>query len=345
MRTTIKQVASAAGVSVTTVSRVLNNEPYIRAETRLKVETAIAELGFRPSTAARALAGHRSFQIALLYDNPSPYYIYNIQTGARACCAERGFRVVFQECDVTAPNLLEDIIGLLDEAHLDGVILSPPVSDSPQVLAELVRRKMPFVRIAPGGDLQISPYVYMDDEAAAAEVTDHLAGLGHREIGFVIGHVDHVASERRLAGFRAALARHGLAEQPAWTVQGNFNFDSGYHAGLAMLAPAHRPTAVFASNDDMAAGVLSAAHELGLSVPADVAIAGFDDTDLARLVWPPLTTIRQPSRALAYAAAQMLIDAAASDPEAPLGRRLEFELIARGSTVATTQQQLAELSV
>ncbi len=332
MRSTIKEVSILAGVSVTTVSRVLNKEPYVKVQTRDRVEAAIAELAFRPSVAARALAGQKSFQIALLYDNPSPYYIYNIQSGARAHCVERGFRVVFQECDVTNPDIGAEIAGLLDETHLDGVILSPPVSDSAAVIAELQRRGIAFVRIAPGADLSISPYVYMHDEVAAEEVTDHLVGLGHRLIGFIIGHPDHVSSGQRLSGFRRALARHAIPEEPQWVIQGQFDFQSGYEAGRTMLRGARRPTAIFASNDDMAAGVLTAAHELGLAVPDDVAIAGFDDTDLARLVWPPLTTIRQPSRALAYAAAKMLIDATET-----AGLRLEHELIVRGSTLAAAR--------
>ncbi|WP_426164821.1 LacI family DNA-binding transcriptional regulator [Sandarakinorhabdus sp. DWP1-3-1] len=328
MRSTIKEVSAAAGVSVTTVSRVLNNEPYVKPETRRRVEAAIAKLEFRPSVAARALAGQRSFQIALLYDNPSPYYIYSIQTGARAHCVERGFRVFFQECDITAPGLATEIAGLIAETHLDGVILSPPVSDSPIVIELLQRSKLPFVRIAPGADLDISPYVFINDEAAAEEVADHLVGLGHRRIGFIIGHPDHVSSRQRLTGFRRALARHDIAEDPTMIRQGYFDFDSGHRAGREMLAAAERPTAIFASNDDMAAGVLAAAHELGLPVPGDIAIAGFDDTDLARLVWPPLTTIRQPTRALAYAAAKMLIDAVE-----PGGQQLGHELIVRASTM------------
>ena len=247
MRTTIKEVSAAAGVSVTTVSRVLNNEPYVRSATRQKVEAAIAKLSFRPSVAARALAGHRSFQIALLYDNPSPYYLYNIQNGARAQCVEHGYRVIFQECDISSPRLLADISGLIDEAHLDGLILSPPVSESPEVLAELKRRSLPFVRIGPGGDLSVSAYVHMDDAAAAEEMTEHLIGLGHRDIAFIVGHPDHVASQSRLDGYLRALAKHAIAVRPDRIHQGRFDFDSGCVAGAALLDTADRPTAIFAS--------------------------------------------------------------------------------------------------
>jgi LacI family transcriptional regulator len=327
LRTTIKQVSAVAGVSVTTVSRVLNKEPYVKADTRRKVEAAVAALNFRPSTAARALAGQRAHQVALIYNNPSPYYIYNIQAGARAHCLERGFRVIFQECDAAAPELLEDVLGLIEETHLDGLILSPPVSDARDVIAELTRRGVPFVRIAPGRDLSVSPFVHMDDIAAAEQMTDHLVSLGHRDIGFVIGHPDHVASAQRLKGYRRSLRRHGIAVDPDRVVQGSFDFPSGQKAGRAMLSGADRPSAIFASNDDMAAGVLAAAHEHGLSVPDDVAIAGFDDSDLARAVWPSLTTIRQPVRELAHAAAKLLIDKGGHT-----GQLLRHELIIRGST-------------
>lgn len=327
MRNTIRQVAIAAGVSVTTVSRVVNDEPYVRPDTRRKVEAAIAALGFRPSSAARALAGQRAFQIALIYDNPSPYYIQQIQSGVRGYCSERGYRVVFQDCNGTGPRLVEEIAELINETHLDGVILAPPVCDVAGVLDELARRQVRFVRMVPGDAPSEAPFVTMDDAAAAEEITDHLVALGHRDIGFIIGIPDHVASIRRRAGFRRALERHGIAADPARELQGLFSFDSGLECGRRLLKCTPRPTAVFASNDHMAAGVLSAAHELGLSVPGDVAVAGFDDSDFALLVWPQLTTVRQPLAELAYAGARLLLDDGAVS-----GEVLPYQLVPRAST-------------
>lgn len=325
---TIHDVAAAAGVSIKTVSRVLNNERYVRDITRQKVEQAMEELQFRPSSAARALASGRSLQVALLYDNPSPYYVYNIQAGARQRCRELGFRLIFQECDVHSPDFVDEIKALINEMHLGGLILSPPVTDQPALLTELTRRGIPFVRIAPGIHSGPSPYAYMDDVAAAMDMTRYMARLGHERIGFIIGHPDHGSSRDRLQGYRQGLAAEGLVEDPALIRQGTYSYESGRAAAFELLRLPVRPTAIFASNDDMAAGVLAVAHELGMEVPGELSVAGFDDTDLARVVWPPLTTIRQPTRELAYTAADMLL----SGEDAVTARALSYELVVRGST-------------
>lgn len=330
MRPTIHDVATAAGVSIKTVSRVLNNEAHVSKETRRKVEQAVEALDFRPSLAARALAGGRSYQIALLYDNPSPYYVYHMQSGARDRSRELGFRLIFQECDVHSARFIDEVKALIDETHVDGLILSPPVTDQPGLLALLTRRKVPFVRIAPGNNPGICPYAHMDDVAAAMDMTRYLAGLGHRRIGFIIGHPDHSASRDRLKGFRKGLAAEGIAEDPSLVRPGMFSYESGRNAALELFRLDAPPTAIFASNDDMAAGVLAAAHEHGIAVPDELSIAGFDDTDLARALWPPLTTIHQPTRELAYAAADLLL----STPKKFQVRALPYKLVARGSTGA-----------
>lgn len=328
MRATIKDVSRVAGVSIKTVSRVLNKERYVRDETRRKVEEAMAALSFSPSQAARSLAGHRSFQIALIYDNHSPHYIHQIQEGAWARCREEGVRMLAQPVDVMSPTLAAEIGGLVDETHVDGVLLSSPVTDSPVVLAELERRNVRFIRISPGTNQVFTSSVYMDDVQAADDLTTYLIGLGHQRIGFIIGSPDHMASDQRHLGYRKALYRARIAYEPALVHQGNFDFASGATAARALLALDIPPTAIFASNDDMAAGVLAQAHGAGLDIPAQLSVAGFDDTALASLVWPPLTTIRQPVREMAYTAAQLLLG-----PEGDVvHKRLDYELVARAST-------------
>ena len=328
MRATIKDVSRVAGVSIKTVSRVLNKERYVRDETRRKVEEAMAALSFSPSLAARTLAGHRSFQIALIYDNHSPHYIHQIQEGAWARCREEGVRMLAQPVDVMSPSLASEIGGLVDETHVDGVLLSSPVTDSPIVLAELEKRNVRFIRISPGTNHVITSSVYMDDVQAADDLTTYLIGLGHRRIGFIIGNPDHMASDQRHLGYRKALYRAGIAYEPALVHQGNFDFASGEAAARAMLALQMPPTAIFASNDDMAAGVLAHAHGVGIDIPGDLSVAGFDDTALASLVWPPLTTIHQPVREMAYTAAQLLLS-----PESDvIHKRLDYALVARPST-------------
>jgi len=309
---------------------VLNNERHVRPATRERVEAAMKALNFRPSYAARALAGARSFQIALIYDNPSPYYVHALQLGVRARCLEDRIRLIVQPCDLASPGLAAEIGGLIDETHVDGVILAPPLGDMAAVTGELARRDIAYVRIAAAEPTPDEARVTMDDAAAAAEMTRHLIALGHRRIGFVMGHPTHVAARLRLTGYRAAMAAAGLPVDDALLVPGDFDFLTGEAVVGALLDGAQPPTAIFASNDDMAAGALAAAHARGIRVPERLSIVGFDDIDLARAVWPPLTTIRQPIRAIAYAAADLLLDPEGTErPRAPLPG---YELIVRGST-------------
>jgi LacI family transcriptional regulator len=328
MRATIKDVSDMAGVSMKTVSRVLNNEKYVSEKTRIRVERAMADLNFQPSVAARILAGKRSHQIALIYDNHSPHYIHQIQTGVWARCLEEGVRLLAQPTDVALTELAREIGGLIDQTQVDGVILSSPVTDAMPALEELERRGVPYVRISPGTEHDRSSSVSMDDVQAADDMTSHLIALGHRRIGFVIGHTNHTASDLRLYGYRRALDRAGLPFEPKYVRQGAFDFASGEAAADVMLDLPQAPTAIFASNDDMAAGVLTVAHRRGLAVPGDLSVAGFDDTALASQLWPPLSTVRQPTRDLAYAAASLLFEAEGE----VVHRRLPHELVLRGST-------------
>jgi LacI family transcriptional regulator len=334
MRATIKDVSALAQVSTKTVSRVLNKERYVSEDARLRVERAVAELNFRPSAAARTLAGKRSYQIALIYDNHSPHYIHQIQTGVWARCLEEGVRLLAQPSDAASPQLADEVGGLIDQTQVDGVILSSPVTDALAALDELERRDIPYVRISPGTEHGRSSSVYMDDVQAADDMTAHLIALGHRRIGFVIGHSNHTASAQRLFGYRRALDRAGIDFEPKYLRPGLFDFASGEAAADTLLDLPLPPTAIFASNDDMAAGVLTVAHRRGLSVPGDLSVAGFDDTALASQLWPPLTTVRQPTRDLAYAAASLLFAA----EEDPVHRRLPHELVLRASTAPPRQR-------
>lgn len=327
-RATIKDVSRAAGVSIKSVSRVLNKEPYVSDDMRQRVEEAVARLNYHPSLAARTLAGRRSFQIGLIHDNPSPYYVFNMQAGVGARCREAGYRMIIQPCDINSPSLVDDIGALIDQAQLDGIILTPPVTDIGSALAELERRDIPVVRVQPGADLQATSAVYIDNVQAADDMTAYLISLGHRRIGMVTGHANYFASGQRLTGYRQALQRAGIAFNPALVFPGHFDFQSGEAAANALLSLEQPPTAIFASSDEMAAGVLAAAHRKGVSVPGQLSVAGFDDTDLAQLVWPALTTIRQPIRDLGYAAAELLLEFR-DDIER---RELAHQLLVRGST-------------
>lgn len=332
---TIREVSVAAGVSIKTVSRVLNKEPHVKDGTRRRVQAAVEQLNFRPSSVARTLAGRRSFQVALLYDNPSPYYINEIQTGALERCVEEGFRLIFQPCNSQSPTLVDSVVDFIEETHVDRLILTPPVGDNFPLLDELKRRGVNFVRVAPGDNRPIAPAVAMDDVAAAREMTEFLLSLGHRRIGFIVGHPAHASSGHRLAGYRAAFAAQGMRVDASLIQSGLFDFASGKEGAAKLLDLPSPPTAIFASNDDMAAGALSVAHERGIGVPDQLAIAGFDDTNLAKAVWPPLTTVHQPMRALAREAADLLFS---TSSRRSFDRRiLPHEIIIRGTTAFRTR--------
>ena len=326
MRSTISDVAAHAGVSIKTVSRVLNNERYVRDDTRARVSAAVAALDYQPSLAARSLGGRRSFQIALLYDNPNPYYAHELQGGIRARAAADGVRLIAQPYDRGADGLAAEVGALINATQVDGLILTPPVTDRRDVLDLLAARGVRAVRVQPGLAHGDWPAVAIDNAAAAQAMTARLIALGHARIGFVGGLGDYAVSAERERGYRLAIteAGHDPLIQP-----GDFGFASGM-AAAAVLIPAG-VTAIFAGSDTMAAGVLAEAHRRGLSLPADLSVGGFDDSALATAVWPPLTTVRQPLRELGWHAADLLLGETGD-----ARRDLPFEIVERGSTADAT---------
>ena len=287
-RKTIDDVAKAAGVAIKTVSRVLNDEPNVREETRARVLAAVEALHYFPSLSARSLAGRRSYLLGLVYENPSANYIVDIQHGAMARCRQEKFRLFVHQCSGRDAELIRDIMGLVDQTHVDGLVVPAPLSQSVDLIRALDRRKLPFVRISPSNLEHRSPSVDMDDEGAASEMTEHLIELGHTRIGFITGHPTHHASALRLNGYQAALQAHRIPYEPGYVRQGHFVFESGLSAGRELLALPRPPTAIFASNDRMAIGALKTlrAHQkIG-----QMAVMGFDDIPMASLVDPALTT-------------------------------------------------------
>jgi LacI family transcriptional regulator len=330
-RAKINDVAAAAGVAIKTVSRVLNNEPNVREETRKRVLAVVKELNYHPSLSARSLAGRRSYLIGLIYENPSANYIVDVQHGAMARCREGRFQLLTHQVTGRGEEMERDVLGLIDQTHLDGVVVTSPLSESSALVSALDRRGVPFARIASNGSKHKSPFADMDDEGAAFEMTEHLIGLGHRNIGFIIGHPDHYSSSSRLRGFKAAMRKHKLPVREQYVCQGYFVFESGLEAARQLLKLPKPPTAIFASNDDMAAGVLMAAHELGIPVPTNLSVAGFDDTYIARTVWPRLTTVHQPTYDLSYTVTDLLLRMLQSG-EQPKPIRLKYRLVVRSST-------------
>lgn len=339
---TIIDVADQAGVSIKTVSRVLNNEPGVRPDTRAAVMAVVERLNYRPQQSARSLAGARSYLIGLLYYDPSASFVGGVQRGATRACRESGYHLVVESFGKEAPDMEAQVRSMLSALRLDGMILTPPLCDDARVLAAVQAARTPCVLISPGAGQQLAR-VRMDDVAAAEELGNLLISLGHERIGFIEGAPEQAASALRRKGFERALKAHGLKLQPELVHPGDFTFPTGVQAAHALLSLRHPPTAVFASNDDMALGVLAAAQKLGIRVPQDLSIVGFDDSPAASLVWPELTTVRQPVGAMAAAAVDMLVRGEVSVGTAPQGRPpervLAHELVVRASTATRRRRK------
>ena len=331
---TISDVAEAAGVSIKTVSRVFNEEPNVREETRQRVLQVVAELDYHPNIAARSLAGRKSFLIGLLYDNPCANYILGLQSGSLDRLRGDKWRLLVVPCEDSARMGGKSTVSMVRAAGVGGVILTSPICDNAEIVNELLAARIPMVRIAPADSVGTdqAPSVGMDDRSAAAEITRHLIDQGHRRIGIILGDPTHSSNNERWAGFRGAMDEAGLDIDPSLIARGFYTFESGLEAARPLLDRADRPTAIFAQNDDMAAGAIIAAGELGIAVPGELSVAGFDDSQIASTVWPRITTIRQPIRAMAQAATDALVKLMEGSHRTPEHRVMPYELILRGST-------------
>lgn len=291
-----------------TVSRVINKKKNVRDDTRETVLKTIEKLRYTPNSAARNLAAGEATHIGLLYSNPSAAYLSQFLVGALTAARRTGCHLVIEDCAAETDDELAEAARRFATAEVDGVVLPPPLSESHAILSELTKAGMPFVTIAKGDVFESALNVRMNDFAAAKQMTEHLIGLGHRRIAMIKGQAGQIATAERERGFRAAAKEAKIAARDILTEDGHFTFRSGLKAAERLLDLRNPPTAIFASNDDMAAAAVSVAHRRGLDVPGDVSIVGFDDTDPATTVWPELTTIRQPVAEMASAALEMLIE-------------------------------------
>lgn len=304
---TIEDVARAAGVSAMTVSRVINKERNVREETRQNVLETIDRMNYSPNTAARSLAAGDATHIGLLYSNPSAAYLSQFLVGALDGARLAGCHLVIEACESEDEAEQCEVARRFANADAEGVILPPPLSESVPILTELALAGTPVVTVAMGKLYPNALNVRIDDFAAAKEMTQYLIDLGHKRIGFIKGHPAQIASAERERGFMAAVTQAGLKLDDVSIEQGYFTFRSGLEAAERLLGSSRRPTAIFASNDDMAAAVVGLAHRRGLDVPKDLSVVGFDDTAPATTVWPELTTIRQPVSAMAATALELLL--------------------------------------
>lgn len=319
-KATIDDVAKLAGVSIKTVSRVVNHEPNVRESTRENVENAIAQLSYRPNQSARNLASHRAHLIGLIYDDPSAYevpssgYVIRLQHGTLRACRSAHYELLIHPCNYRSKDVARELKDVIEEVRPAGIVLAAPLSNMPKIVRAIKATGTPFVRLSPGRKTGKEFAVATNDRQISAEMTRYLASLGHRRIAFIKGHPEHKAVGKRFLGYQDGLSESGLPYSENLVEEGDNSLGSGAECATRLLRRRHPPTAIFAANDDMAAGVMQVALRLGIAVPGQLSIAGCDDISLARQMYPRLTTIRQPLAAMAECATLALIAGVRTEP-------------------------------
>jgi LacI family transcriptional regulator len=319
-----------------TVSRVLNNEQNVRPETREKVRRAVEALGYSVNHQARALASGGGREIMLIHAHspdvePNSYYNAGLELGALRACSSLGFDLVTRAVDPNDENRLKLLASILDRERPAGLIVSPPLSDDIEFLRAAQRARVRIVAVSAGEAARsVVSAVGIDERAGGYAIGRHLVSLGHRRMGFIKGPPEHRAATARYDGFLEAIHQAGIGEEP-WTATGDFTFKSGVEAAEQLIRDKARVTALACANDDMAAGAMLALHRVGLAIPSTISVTGFDDTPMSEVVWPPLTTIRQPIKGFTERAVHMLVENGETKANY---EALPHELIVRESTAS-----------
>ena len=331
-KATIRDVATYAKVSAKTVSRVVNNEPNVKEATRKLVQEAIDDLGYVVSISAKRLSSGQSYTIGLIFHNASWHYIQDVQKAVLETANQNGYHTLMHPCDVRNDADVKEILNLVDQRLVDGFIFIPPADIAHELISTLQKNNIPFVRLSPVDRESPLPYVTNTDQQGAYEMTQYLIELGHQQIGYIQGPAEQQAPHDRFAGYQKALEDAGIPLAPALIKSGDDYFESGFSSGNELLALLSPPTAIFCNNDEMAAGVISAAFNAGLKVPSDISVAGFDNIPLSRQIWPPLTTVEQPIFEMAKSATTHLIKILGGEADQNLSLMLPTKLIIRKST-------------
>lgn len=337
---TIKHVAADAGVSLQTVSRVINNEPNVRPEMKRRVQASIDKLGYVPSIAAQRLSGSKSYLVLALNDRDRTIadwrerqgtdWVDQMLLGGMLKGAEYGYRFMFELVDTHSDHVEREIKATVAALQPDGVILTPPHSENPHITDLLADEGIMFACIG-AQEARGGIALTMDDDHAARLATAHLADLGHRRIAMIAGSLEYSLSNWRVAGWKAEMAHRRLPTE-GLLAQGDFSYESGEAAARALLAVSDRPTAIIASNDRMALACLAVAREQGLDVPADLSLISFDNTPVVRFTEPALTAVDQPVAATASRAMELIIAHQRGEPMPPQPVVVEAALIDRQST-------------
>lgn len=335
---TIDAVARHANVSMKTVSRVVNGEPNVAEQTAARVREAIRALGYTPNVSAQRLASCRSKVLAMVY--PRGIFLHWASYVFEAAVEEAnkdGYEVIMRPCEPRELKAVASrLLTLVSRGGADAVVFLPPFGGFDKITEALTARRVLFLSIHPP-DLAVPwPYVSSTNHEGASEMTRHLVSLGHRRIGFIAGHAGTRDAQERLAAYRDTLKDEGVPLDQAYMRQGDFTFESGLIRGRQLLGMKPRPSAIFASNDEMASGVIQAAYQMGLRVPDDVSVAGYDNTDSARHTAPPLTTIHVPIEEMGKTAVKMLIQqidrSQGHSTDGAIHRELHTSLVVREST-------------
>jgi len=329
----IFDVARLAGVSKSTVSRVLNGSDRVSEASRQAVLRAMEELGFRPNSAARRLAGSADRRVGLLLpffgSMFSSFYVYEIIRGVGQVVSERDTELLlhFQHEDRNGEDLRRRLTA---NGALGGWIIADEMVDD-GLLQEVREAGIPFVLLNRESSDPCHSWATVDNRGGAAAAVEHLTSLGHRRIATLTGPLHQPPARERLEGFRSAMMERGLQTPQRWIARCDFQRQLAAEEAARMLKEEERPTAIFAASDLMAAGVYEAAAALGLRIPDDLSVIGFDDDFIAAQLVPPLTTIRQPLQDAARAATCWLLDHLEERNGQPLRARLPARLVHRGS--------------
>lgn len=328
--TTIRDVAAAAAVSPSTVSHVINDTRYVAPDTRERVLKAITDLNYSHNRLARSLRNRSTQTFGVLVPNSANPYFAEVLLGIEDACFEAGYNIMLGNANDDPARELSYLKVLLSR-QVDGMILisTGALAES---LALLASHHTPVVMVDRSANMPYTDVIYTDNHVGGALATQHLIEYGHRRIACITGPSHLTPSADRVAGYHEAMRRAGLPVASGWVISGDFQSTSGFIASQTLLAHSQRPTAIFACNDLMAIGVLRAAHEAGLRVPADLSVVGYDDIALASYVVPPLTTIAQPSQQLGLEAVERLIQRV-RNPNSPVTQSmLPVSLVQRESS-------------
>lgn len=303
---TINDVAELSGVSKRTVSRVINRSDKVNDNTRERVLAVIEELKFKPNRQARGLAAKRSYLLGLVYDVPT-LFVADIQIGILNVCSDFGFELVVHASHIESPDFVDEVLNFVARTNVDGLILLPPASDVKGLVEAMNEHSYKFVRFT--SELSAEPWkqVVTNYLPAITDMTTHLVNHGHKRFGFISGPKDNISSQKRQEAFVTALRQFKLRLPKTMIAEGAFTYESGVKAAEKLLSKKDRPTAIFAGNDEMALAVVAVASRMGLQVPRDLSVVGFDGTAYSSFVVPSLTTIRRPTREMAQLGTQKLI--------------------------------------